>query len=222
MSSRSSAFLAAVFLGGSSGCNMITGADDLRFDPCLLTPSSALSETDLRGGTGGSPFNDPCPAGQVIVGFSWLDYQGYLSGLRAICGKLRLSEDYPYTIKLEPGATLAAHGVLGDGGSTVMCPAHEMVVGVEGSMYTDLDSGASFVVQLILRCAPLLVSGRPEAPSLSIGFTTTSAPLGASFGDSFEPVDCAEGEVVFMSRGRSGLWLDAFGIGCAAPSFDCQ
>jgi len=96
-----------------------------------------------------------------------------------------------------------------------------MIVGFEGRTYTDA-GGKIFMAALKLRCAPLLISGDLESPRLAIGAITTTAPLGSAVGDPFEAVDCPEGGVAFASIGGSGQWVDAFGVGCAEPSFDCH
>ncbi|MDI3289611.1 hypothetical protein [Polyangium sp. 15x6] len=214
------ALLGAVGLQGALGCNSITGVDALRFEACA--PSfSALTATDEYGGDGGSPFLDECPEGEVLVGLRSGISNSYVSGLIAICGVVRASETHPYAITSTPGTTLPIMRGLTSTTAPEMCPPNTMVVGFEGT--TGPFSTTEVISSLRLHCAPLLASGTPEAPSLSLGESTRTESFGRAedAGDAFDPTSCPANQVARAILGRSGSLVDAFGLGCAEPSLAC-
>jgi hypothetical protein len=162
------------------------------------------------GGSGGQPFTEDCPAGQVLVGYAGAQTgQGYIGRIQATCGLVQISSA-TLAVTISAGATLLQHGNANGMPWTITCPADQAIVGFGGR------SGA-YVDQLAFRCAPLSISGQPGSYSITIGNVTALAPVGGTGGSPFPERLCAEGHVGVSHFGREGLDLDAFGILCQRP-----
>ena len=173
--------------------------------------------TAQQGGTGGTPYTDTCPGNEVIIG-----YQGFLTpasvglilvgGIQAVCADLVTSGSAPVQITTSVGATLPIRGMSQDSPWTQTCPANEVVVGFSGQSGDDLD-------QVAFECAPWFVSGSNDdaGGALSIGSIDTFPPSGGDGGMPFE-VACPPGQMARGDNGRSGQWIDAFGLVCGTPS----
>lgn len=216
------ALLTAIGPCGALGCNAITGIDDLRFEPCA-TDFAAISMTPSTGGPGGSPFQDECPEGEALVGVRSGLNGSFVSGLVPICGEVRASEEYPYAIHASEGTPLlVVHGLTNSNGTEPrICPRDTMIVGFEGT--TALFGENPVLWSLSLICAPIRVEGPPDAPSLSLGETTSTPSMGGPVeqGDAFAPILCPENQVARALHGQSGALIDALGLGCAEPSLAC-
>jgi hypothetical protein len=172
------------------------------------------------GGTasGGTPFDDPCPADQVLVGVGGTTGQ-WIDAVYGICGTVSLdvetsSDPYTYRVALSPGATLPTRGLINSTDTMwqANCPANQAVVGVAGKSGTAMD-------QITLSCAPLVISGSPGAFVLHQGNVTVLPPQGdTSGGGPFTPVTCPDPQVIGALGGGSGQWIDSLSIACVAPS----
>ncbi|TKC90026.1 hypothetical protein [Polyangium fumosum] len=219
------ALLGAIGLQGALGCNTITGVDALRFDPCAPSYSS-MTVTEEIGSDGGSAFHDACPEGEVLVGLQGGVNGPILSGISGICGAVRISETSPVEITVTAGEAMpTVRGVMSsEEPESRRCPPNEMVVGFSGSttLY-DPNAPRPILWRVALVCAPLVVEGPHEAASISLGETTSTPSLGGAedAGDAFDPVPCPENQVARAIQGRSGLLVDALGLGCAELSLAC-
>ena len=180
----------------------------------------AAGSAQLLGGdpTGGTPFSDPCPAGQVLIGVggatgSWID------AIYGICGSVGLqvsssTTPYTYAVTISAGATLPLQGVVGGTDSTwqVTCGPNQAVVGVAGNAGAAMD-------HVVLSCAALSITGSPGAFSLSRGSVSALPPQGDSTGGSpFAPFVCPAPQTIALVSGSSGQWVDSLGVACALPS----
>src|SRR5262249_14602139 len=134
---RCAILVVAVSAGGLQGCNAISGVGDVAFIPCALQLGTT-EDTSLAGGQGGTPFDDPCPPGQVLVGVQAGVTQGgvAMAGLGAACGAVSVSSHGPSAVTLTPGGSLPTHGV-GSDIQSVTCPAGQVVVGFDGKTFMD-------------------------------------------------------------------------------------
>jgi hypothetical protein len=181
-------------------------------DPTGIT-FIGVNNTAQRGSVaGGVAYDDACPAGQVVIGFSGFltGPNGYHGRIQALCGVATLSAGPPYAITVSNGATLPLRGLMGATQWSSMCPTDQMVVGFNGR------SGA-LIDQLGFRCAPILVGGSPQAPTLSIGSITDLPAAGGIGGMAFPTTDCPVGQVATVARIRAGDGIDAFGLACSTP-----
>ncbi|APR75959.1 Hypothetical protein A7982_01306 [Minicystis rosea] len=227
MTRRWASFALPIVLGGLPACNAISGVSEIAFVTCDIHLGT-VENTPLGGGDGGEMFDDACPAGQVLVGFQSGTVDGGvpLSSLGALCATVGLSSGKSSTLSLTAGATLPSHGTQpATNIRTVTCPADQVVVGFEGRAFTDTETSGTYLSRLAIRCAPLVVTGLPDAPATARGAITTMSSLGDGLDDGAVPIaaiDCPEGQVAVATRGQSVAVVDALGLGCAPPTITCD
>jgi hypothetical protein len=165
------------------------------------------SPTLQVGGGGGSPFDETCPAGEVLVAYTGaMTGQGYIGKVQATCARVQISSS-TLAVTLAPGALLAAQGSGNGQPWSVGCPSDQMIVGFGGR------SGL-FVDRLEFMCAPLRISGAPGSYTIAIGNITFLPGVGGTGGSPFPDQFCPDGRVGTAHFGRKGLYLDAFGVLC--------
>ncbi|MEZ4438608.1 MAG: hypothetical protein R3B72_05945 [Polyangiaceae bacterium] len=205
--------------GGTMGSPEIcNGVDD---DLDLVTDNGCPSAVSIENGgfagfaqygnlNGGSAFSDTCAAGSAIYRFT-----GYVGGnvdnMQAHCAPLVLNVDTtmtPYVYSIGRGADLplGSHGTNVTTAYDVACPAGQFVVGVDGV------ASVNGLHDLTLHCAELLITGSPGSFAVSHGAVTTMLIDGTNVGTAFSNLLTAP-LVIERYRGRSGFWVDAFGIG---------
>ena len=164
--------------------------------------------------TGGTLYEDACPAGQALTGFTGTltDAGGFHRRIGALCGKVeRVGTAGSYAIQVSAGAALPVRGVLtGSFDWTQSCPANQIISGFIGR------SGL-LVDQLVWSCVPILVDAQ-DGTTLSLGAVTVLPAVGGTGGTAFGQTNCPAGQVATVARLRAGDGLDAFGLGCATPS----
>jgi len=165
--------------------------------------------------TGGVAFSDACSTGMAMYRVS-----GYIEGnidqIRAHCALLELATDMstvPFDYSVTRGAeeTLAVYGSYVSTLFDSTCPANEFIVGISG------EASTGGVHDLTIHCAEILIKGNPGAFTISHGAVTTITADGTTAGTPYVDVLTAP-SVVDRYHGRSGLWLDAIGIGEASIS----
>jgi hypothetical protein len=172
----------------------------------------------LGSATGGGAFNDPCPAGQVLIGIGG-STGGWIDTIYGICGVLGLHTTtavtpYSYDVTIAVGATLPTEGTLGSSDMLwqANCPTNQAVVAVAGNSGTGMD-------HVTLSCAPLTISGSPSSFALHQGTVTTLAPEGDVGGGSpFTPAVCPDPQVMSLVSGTAGQWVNTLGVACATPA----
>jgi hypothetical protein len=183
---------------------------DLRV-PSLVTTGATTSLTQYGNLTGGMPYDDACPTGQLLMGFtgSLATVGGYNGQIAAQCGIPQVAvSGGNLVVHIALGAALPTRGLQAAQAWTRSCPVDEVVVGMGGR------SGA-LVDQLIFRCAPLtIVAG----PTVTVGPTDDLPAIGQTGGSPFPQTDCASGQVATVARIRAGDAIDAFGLACTAVS----
>jgi len=194
----------------SSPPDLTAPPPDLRIPTVTFTGANAT--TRYGNASGGNPYEDACPAGQALIGYSGaLQAVGtYIGQLTAMCGVVTLAPATTgYIAHVSSGQTLPTHGIFTAAPFTRTCPADQVIVGFGGR------SGA-LVDQLVFRCAPLAVGADL---SLTIGAGTDLSPAGGNGGNAFAQTNCPAGQVATVSRPRAGDGLDAFGLACSTVTF---
>ncbi|WP_437676578.1 hypothetical protein [Sorangium sp. So ce131] len=196
--------------GGDAACGV---------DSCEAPSGVALADqtlTELHGDTAaGAPLMDVCPDGQVILGFQGLvgNPDSFILGqIQALCGHLAVAGTDPPTITTMPGDLTPVRGDAGEVPWESICPENEVVVGFSGR-------AGSYLDQLTLRCAPLLVTGAPGAYAVEVGLVTLLETVGGQGGTAFDDTRCGERQVGNLVRViAEASFIHAFGLGCKAVS----
>ncbi len=185
---------------------------------CVLTPKTVVlgpgDNTTQQGGVNlGVAFNDACPMGQALVGFSGVLKTNVHAALKGMCGLPNLNvQGAGFVVKVGAGTALTQRGGTGDTPWTRSCPADQVLVGFSGRAGTTID-------QLVLTCAPLLVSEAVDGRfSVAPGAATPLMAIGGAGGAAFVQTDCPIGQVGAAQRLRAGTLINAFGYGCNAVS----
>jgi hypothetical protein len=187
--------------------------------PLAPTTRSAVlvgSDSTTQAGnlTGGTAYNDACPAGQVLTGLGGSTSTTTTAAInRQIAGHCGVLQISGATVTIKAGATLPTRGAAGPAPFTRDCPANQVVVGYSGR-------AGLLVDQIVLTCAPLSsTASATTGAALSVGATTsTVSAVGGTGGTALTPVQCPTGEVATTTRLRAGDNLDAFGLACAKPT----
>jgi cysteine-rich repeat protein len=185
---------------------------------CALTPKSLIlgagQPTPQYGGLNlGMAYNDSCPAGQVLTGFSGSLKAGAHAAIKGMCAVPMLAvEEDTFVIKAGPGATLPQRGGAGDTPWVRTCPVDQVVVGFSGSAGTGVN-------QLSFACAPLVITeGIDGKFAIGVGAVTQLMAVGGAGGMPFMLASCPMGQVAGAQRLRASTVLTAFGLGCSAVS----
>ena len=170
--------------------------------------------------TGGNPYDDACPANQVLIGFrSTIDSAYMDAGLRSIggvCGTLSIGAAAPYNITTGAGGNLPEREAPTTGVETAMCPANQVIVGFSGK-------SAMYMEALSFRCAPLSVAGNAPNFTLQFGNATDSALVGdENTGTNFAAINCAAGQAAVSQVMNAAAAVDNFGLACAALTLVVQ
>lgn len=172
------------------------------------------ADTAQRGQQNGTPFDDACPAGQALIGFtgSLQAANGAHGQIAARCGALSVvaASGGGFEIRLADGAALPTRGVDNASPWTRSCPANQVIVGFGGRSGRLID-------QLALRCAPLTLTPAGGGWTVGLGAATDLAAIGGSGGTAFAQTDCGAGQIAAVARIRAGDSIDAFGLGCRTP-----
>ncbi|HVE65175.1 MAG TPA: hypothetical protein VNC59_01235, partial [Thermoanaerobaculia bacterium] len=180
----------------------------------LLFTSPARAQVavlDTIGGSGGSPFEAPCPQGELLTGLDlWTGDD--VDAVRPLCVPAVAGQFRAYPLK---------YGGNGGSPSQLVCPNDTpIVIGMKvGS------EGATRVVNNIhFYCGrataepqrTAFFSARYDGPA----FSDDQRGWGSSHFDGKHDEEtqiCPTGLVAVGIRGRSGKWLDALGLICGAP-----
>ena len=206
------------FINGGGSCGAASPALagprlQLRYEaqPSALVLTAGGS-SPLRGNAaGGVLFNDACPVGEVLVGFSGM--LGSAHGqIRGLCAAVSLvGEPGDYRIAFAPGATLPNRGTGGDAPWTRVCGFEEIVVGFTGN------SGV-LVDDLTFECARLQIGPSMAGYPLTLGTVNVLPTIGGGGGAPFAPSRCPAGQIAVQADIRAGADIDALGLSCAVPT----
>jgi hypothetical protein len=188
-------------------------ADTSALTPVVFTGANATAQ--YGNPAGGMAFNDVCPAGQALIGFSGLltSATGYHQQITPQCGAVnRVGAPGSYALHVTGGVTLPTHGPAT--GTPVpwarFCPTDSVVSGF-GSR------SGGLVDQLVFSCTPLSVDAA-LGTTITLGTVTVLAPVGGNGGHANPQANCPAGQVATAPNLRSGDGVDYFGIICSTPS----
>lgn len=168
--------------------------------------------TAQHGGTGGTAFNDPCPAGTAVVRYQGgVSAGGLVSSIQATCAPVEVVGPVasPSVVLRLSTTTTPMRGGPGPGMYNIACNASEAMVGFSGREGTLLD-------QVTFRCAPLTAN----ATGLLVGTPVDRGTAGTSPGGApFAATDCPGESFTTRTIGRSAALLDALAMGCSTATW---
>jgi hypothetical protein len=177
-----------------------------------VTTQDGASARDLpiQGGPGGGPFRLDCPAGAFITGIAlrsggWID---------AVQGSCRLFLTNRNLLASGTSAT-AVTGGPGGGSQQAGCTPDRYVAGIRIGYTRDGDH-PKYLDYVELSCAVLSGYGGETKVCLQTGDNCWDRHPGDDKGGLSFQARCAPGEMVSALIGRSGQFIDALGIACAA------
>jgi hypothetical protein len=181
--------------------------------PPPVTHPAALPGVDAKGmvgnATGGTSYQDTCPAGQALVGFignlSLATTAAVHRQIGGVCGTIQVTGT---TVTVKAGSLLPVRGKMGKSAWSRMCPANQVVVAFSGR-------GGLLVDQLAFSCAPMVASAATVGAPLTVGTAQALAAVGGTGGTAFATVKCPAGEMANASLVRTGDNLDAFALLCS-------
>ena len=177
-------------------------------DGCTLAFGTPVDSRLVGNPTGGTRFDDACPAGQVLVGLNG-QAGGWIVRLQAVCGTPTVDGD---VVVVAPGTTLPMRGLNSGTPVSSLCPANHVVRGFTGRSGLLID-------QLVMSCVSWSVSPDGEGEfMLTESAPVTAATMGGSGGDPFADVACAAGQVAVGAVIRAGDSVDALALRCATPT----
>jgi large repetitive protein len=158
--------------------------------------------TPVAGGTGGAPFMLACAADEVLVGMNGTTAT-YVQQVSPLC--VRVNQNGQWL-----GAPVA-RGITGNAAATSyskMCPVNSAISGFRGR-------AAQYVNQIDLECRSLTSSGKLTGDGTFLG------TVGPDTGTAVGPWRCSTNNPGYALYGRSGSWVDNFGVQCrqAAATF---
>ena len=160
------------------------------------TPNLAVDYTPTIGGGGGGAFQLACPADEIVVGVHG-KYATYVNQVGAQCAKVdQLGRwignptDGPVTGTTTTGTSFSKS-----------CPRDYAVSGFRGR-------SGQYVNQIEIQCRALTGTGALTGTEQYLGGS------GGSGGAAQAPLSCGTNNPVYALYGRSGGWLDSFGVQC--------
>ncbi len=181
--------------------------------PGVQTAALTGSTGTALGGNpaGGTAYQDACPAGQAVIGFSGTATVA-TAGMSVLprqiatrCGVIQISGT---TVTVTPGAMLPTHGMMAPTPWTRTCPENQVIVGFSGRSSTYVD-------QLVFRCAPLTAASAAPGTALTPGTAVLLPLIGGDGGTPFEPIACPADQVASGSLVRASDYLDAMSLICS-------
>lgn len=160
------------------------------------TPSTAVDYTPTIGGGGGAPFQLACDADQVLVGIHGR-YATYVNQVGPQCVAIDQFGRWIGDPVTKPVTGTTASGT----SFNKLCPRDSAMSGFRGR-------SAQYVDQIDIECRALTPSGGLTGSGQFLG--AVGGPAGSEQG----LASCGTGNPVYALYGRSGGWLDAFGVQC--------
>ncbi len=180
--------------------------------------TGTVGQTTVQGNSAmGTPYDDACPSGGVVIGFSGYLNSTWIGQIRTHCGTPEINcAGTDCTVTINTGSVLTLRGAVGSGTLWErLCSANEAVVGFSGR-------AGAYIDQLIVRCAPLEISYNGTAFSISRGAITDLSSVGGTGGDPFSATDCPGNQFATLAHIQAGDSIDALGLGCQQPSLSYQ
>jgi hypothetical protein len=179
--------------------------------PVVVELSGDATTSKYGSETGGMPFLDLCPDGEAVVEVQGSLQPGFpmllVSSIQGSCASMAVDPSSGQ-VTTAPGTVLPLHGTGPADAWTQTCPAGQVVVGFVGRSGIALDQAA-------FECTSLAVN--LDAGSFSMGPLVVLVAAGGDGGLPFR-TECPAGQLAHGLVGRSGDWIDEFGIACASPT----
>ena len=160
------------------------------------TPSTAVDYTATIGGAGGGAFQLSCAIDETLVGV-YGRYGTYVNQIGPQCVKVDQFGRWIGDPVQRPVTGTLTTGTAFD----KLCPRDAAVSGFRGS-------SAQYVNQIELQCRALTPSGGLTGAGSYLGITGTAGGTAQAL------QTCGTGNPVYALYGRSGSWIDAFGVLC--------
>ena len=160
------------------------------------TPNVAVDYTPTVGGGGGSAFQLACAADETLVGVRG-NFSTYVNQVGPRCVKVN---QFGQWIGDPANGALAGTTTTGTSFAKT-CPRDFAVSGFRGR-------ASQYVDQLDFQCRALAAGGGMTGTATYLG------PVGGAGGTVQGPFACPTGNPVYALYGRSGGWLDNFGVLC--------
>jgi len=160
-------------------------------------PNIAVDYTATIGGAGGTAYTVACNTDEIAVGVvgqaSTTDYV-YQLGLQ--CARV---DQFGHWV----GGPVSRGSTGGTGGTTFTktCPRDYAISGFSGR-------SATYVNQLNFECKALVSTGRVTGTAQALG------AVGSTSGNAQASMSCGTSNPVYALYGRSGSWIDNFGMQC--------
>ncbi len=164
-----------------------------------VTQNPPSDVTAAIGGAGGAPFQLACDTGEVIVGIRGTTAT-YVQQVAPQCVKVNQSGQWI--------GSPVERGITGAAGATAylkMCAVNQAISGFRGR-------SSQYVDQLDFECRPLTSTGKLTGTGAFLG------AVGPATGTAVGPYRCESENPAFALYGRSGSWMDNFGMQCRQAS----
>jgi hypothetical protein len=159
----------------------------------------------------GTAFEDACPAGQALIGFSGSTSDATAKAVHtqisARCGIVQVSNSI---VTVSSGESMPSRGTSGAVPWSRECPTDQVIIGVTGNAGIALD-------RLGFSCAKLNISGSNAGAALTVGAARNIDPVGGTNEAAFNAT-CPKGEIATVARSRTNPSLSAFGFSCGFPT----
>ena len=163
-------------------------------------PNPTPDATLVIGGTGGTPFTLACNANEVLAGVYGTSDGTHVNQAGLRCIQVDQNGHWIGT-PVNRGVT----GVASGASYTKTCPTNYAISGYRGRSST-------FADQLDFECRALTSLGKLTGVGQYLG------AVGGSGGTAQGPYNCGTNNPVYALVGRSGSWLDNFGMQCRQAS----
>ncbi len=160
-----------------------------------VTQNPPSDVTAAIGGAGGGPFQLACEAGEVLVGVRG-STATYVHQVGPRCVTVNQSGQWIGS-PIDRGIT----GTAGSTAYTKTCPVNSAISGFRGR-------SSQYVNQLDFECRALTSNGKLTGTGAFLG------AVGPETGTAVGPYRCESENPAFALYGRSGSWMDNFGIQC--------
>ncbi|MFT6395497.1 MAG: cysteine-rich repeat protein [Bradymonadia bacterium] len=178
---------------------------------CELTFEPPVASRLSGNASGGSRFDDNCPAGEVLIGAN-ARVSGYVTQVQAVCGvPLVTSGPDGDVLRITEGTTLPFRGINPGSEQSTRCLPDHAVVGFGGR-------AGLLVDRIEFACAPWSVLSTAEGYELVQGPSVPAPALGGTGGSAVSPFRCGPSEFAVGAVIRAGDGIDAFGISCAGAA----
>ncbi len=151
--------------------------------------------TPAAGGAGGGPFTLACEANEVMAGVRG-STATYVNQVGPLCVRVNQSGQWI--------GSPVARGITGGAGPTAYsktCPVNSAISGFRGRF-------SAYVDQLDFECRALTSNGKLTGTGTFLG------AVGPNTGTVQGPWRCDSGNPGYAVYGRSGSWMDSFGVQC--------